>query len=286
MQQRRFAGFEQIFDFFNLKCASTRRFAHGEFALRAGETTVVFFDHATAIRTRRFQRSIVARHGVGFVFFGTLDDDLRHFGDFAHEGIALQFAPLHLREFIFPVTRQFGRGQLLHAQTTQQREQLKRFGRRVNFASFAHEVFLGQQPFDDRGARRGRAQSFAAHGFFQFGVIQQFARAFHRREQSRLGVARRWAGLQGFRLDFFGLHGFVFGHRHQHVVVFLLIAPVNHQPARVGQYATFGFEMVSRDLGHACGDHEFGGGEKYGHEAFDHQIVEFLLRFGQMFRRL
>ena len=180
MQQRRFAGFEQVLNFGDFKRAPTWGFTHIEFALRAGKTSVVFFDHAAATRAGRFECRIIPWNSVGLVFFGALDDDLRHLRNFAHECVALEFAAFHLRKFIFPVARQFRRGQLLHTQSAQKGQQLKRFGSRDDFAPLAHKVFFSQQTFDNRRARCRRAQAFTAHGGFEFLIVEQFARAFHR----------------------------------------------------------------------------------------------------------
>ena len=180
MQQRRFAGFEQVLNLGNFKRAPTGGFAHVELTLRAGKASVVFFDHATTTRAGGFERGVIPWNSVGLVFFGAFDDDLRHLRDFAHECVALEFAAFHLCEFVFPVACEFGRGQLLHTQSAQKGEQLKRFGGRDDFASLAHKVFFSQQTLDNRRARRRCTQTFTAHGGFEFLIVEQFARAFHR----------------------------------------------------------------------------------------------------------
>ena len=172
MQQRRFAGFEQVLNLGNFKRAPTGGFAHVELTLRAGKASVVFFDHATTTRAGGFERGVIPWDGVGLVFFGAFDDDLGHLRDFAHEGVALEFAALHLREFVFPVACEFRRGQFFHTQSAQKGQQLKCFGGRDDFAPLAHKVFFSQQALDNCRARCGRTQTLTTHGGFEFFIIQ------------------------------------------------------------------------------------------------------------------
>ena len=90
--------------------------------------------------------AVVARHGVGFEFFGALDDDLRHFGDFTHEAVSrCNSPPLHLRGLFSQLPVSSGE---VNSSRSKPRSSVRTvfYCRRVNFASFAHEVFLGQQP--------------------------------------------------------------------------------------------------------------------------------------------
>ena len=152
----------------------------------AGVAAVVFFDDAAAVRAGRFQGGVVAGNGVAVVFFGFFDHALGHGGNFGHEGVAAEFALLHLRQLVFPLAGQLGFGQLFHAQAAQQRHQLEGFGGRNQLAAFAQHVFFGDQALNRRGAGGWRAQAFFLHGFAQLVVVNRFAGAFHRAQQRRL----------------------------------------------------------------------------------------------------
>ena len=92
----------------------------------------------------------------------------------------------HLGQLVFPFAGQFGPGQLLHPQATQQRHQLERLGGRDQLAAFAQHVFLVDQPLDDARARGRGAQALFMHRCAQFIVLYGFAGAFHGTEQRRL----------------------------------------------------------------------------------------------------
>src|SRR5690606_34664909 len=74
---------EQGLDFLDLELPSPGDLGDGEIALgaRAGEPLVVLLHHATALGARRAQGGVVARHGVGPVVLGALDDAARHLLD-------------------------------------------------------------------------------------------------------------------------------------------------------------------------------------------------------------
>ena len=76
---------------------------------------------------------------------------------------------------------------------------------------------------------------------------------------------------------------FIWGDRNQHVVFFLLVAPINGLPACVDQDAPFCLEMMRQHLGDARGHEVFCHRKKHRHEAFNHQVVQFLLGFAQVF---
>ena len=170
---------QQFLDFRNFKLTAARRLAHREFALGAGEATIIFLDHAATIRTRRQQRRIVAGDGVVIVFLGALDDDLGQLRDFAHELFTADGAALDLRQLVFPFAGQFRFGQFIDTEAVQQRHQLERLGSRHHFPTFAQQVFFVQQTFDDGSARRRRAEALAGHCFAQLAIVQQLAGAFH-----------------------------------------------------------------------------------------------------------
>ena len=76
---------------------------------------------------------------------------------------------------------------------------------------------------------------------------------------------------------------FFWGDSDQHVVFFLLIAPVDGLPACIDQYTPFCLEMMRQYLGDACGHQVFCCGEKHRHKAFNDQIIQLLLGFAQIF---
>jgi hypothetical protein len=65
----------------------------------------------------------------------------------------------------------------------------------MQFAAVAVQVFLGEQAFDGRRARRRGAEAALGHGFAQFLVVDQLAGAFHGGEQRGFREARRRLGL-------------------------------------------------------------------------------------------
>ncbi len=224
-------------------------------------------------------------------------DLLGHRGDLGHEGLALEAALLHLRELVLPVAGQLGRGQLLHAQAAQQRHQLEGLGGGDQLAALAQQVLLGEQAFDDGRARGRRAQALLGHGLAQLVVVDQLARAFHRRQQRRFGVARRRLGLQGLDVGVLGADQLARLHRHEHraagarlgVLVGGFLA-VDGLPARLDQHLAVGLERVGPgrrlDGGDPRRDLEFGRREEHRQEALDDQVVELGLGLGQAARRL
>ena len=116
-------------------------------------------------------------------------------------------------------------------QPAQQRDERKRLRRRLQFAPVAVNVFFPDQTFDDRRARRRRAETLLAHRLAQFLVLDQFARAFHRAEQRRFRIARRRFGHVRLDFDLRGLHRFVRLHRHEARRVIGLRLPCHKPPA-------------------------------------------------------
>ena len=124
-----------------------------------------------------------------------------HLGDLVHEGIAIEFAALHLRELELPLAGELGHRELGHAQTPQQREQLEGLGGGDEVAAFPDQVVLVDQTFDDLRSGRRRAKPLGAHGLAQIFVVDQLARAFHCRQQRGLIEACRRPGRQRDRVD-------------------------------------------------------------------------------------
>ena len=131
------------------------------------------------------QRGVVTRNRVTVVFLGFFDHALGHGGNLGHEGFAAQLAVLHLVELVLPLAREFGFGQLLHAQPAQQGHQLEGLGGGDQLTALAQHVFLGDQSLDDAGACGRCAQAFLLHGFAVLVVFHGFAGVFHRAEQGR-----------------------------------------------------------------------------------------------------
>ena len=101
---------DQCFNFLIFKLPARNDFPQGEVAVFIGalKLLVRLLDDPPAFGTRHFQFAKVARDGVVFVPFGLSHDAAGHFGNFAHEGGALQLAPLHLLKLKFPVAGEFG----------------------------------------------------------------------------------------------------------------------------------------------------------------------------------
>ena len=210
----------------------------------AGVAAVVLLDHAAAVRAGRRQRRVVAGNGVAVVLLGLADDPLGHLRDLLHEGLALEVALLHLGELVLPVAGQLGLGQVLDAEAAQQGHQLERLGARHQLAALAVDVLLVDQAFDDRGPRRRRAQALLLHRLAQLVVVDQLAGAFHRRQQRRLGVARRRPGLQRLDVDALGARQLAGGDGHQVGVVLLRLAAVDREPAGLDHDLAVGLEAV------------------------------------------
>ena len=170
-------------------------------------------------------------------------------------------------------------------EAAQQREQLEGLGGGDQFPALAHQVVLGDQPFDDRGARGRRAKALLGHRLAQLVVVDELARAFHRREQRGLAVARRRPGGQRLHLGAQRVHLLARLHGHQRGVGlatagdagFLERAAVDGQPPGVGHHAALGLERMLFDHGDPGGHHVFGRREEHGQEAPHDQVVDALL---------
>ena len=106
--------------------------------------------------------------------------------------VALELAVLHLRELELPLG-----GELRARRAPGTPRPCSSVISENAFAvgdellAFAVDVALDDQPFDDLRARRRRAEALLAHRLAQLVVLDQLARAFHRREQRAFVVARR-----------------------------------------------------------------------------------------------
>ncbi len=198
-------------------------------------------------------------------------------------------ALFHLGELVLPVAGELGLGQVLDAEAAQQRHQLERLRARHELAPFAVDVLLVDQALDDRGARRRGAEALFLHRLAQLVVVDQLAGAFHRREQRRLGVARRRLGLERLDVDALGARQLVLGDRDQVRVVLLRLAPVDREPAGLDHHLAVGLEP---EFLAGLGDgrdprrhHELGRREEDGEEALGDHVVELGLDLRQALRR-
>jgi len=85
----------------------------------------------------------------------------------------------------------------------------------------------------------GRAEPLAGHRRAQFVVLDQLAGAFHRRQQGRLGVARRRPGLQAGGLDLPRGHLLAGIDLDQGALLLHRLLAVDRQPARLDQHLAF-----------------------------------------------
>ena len=197
---------------------------------------------------------------------------------------------LHLRELELPFAGELRLGELLHAETAQQRHELKRLRGRNQLAPLAEHVLLVQQAFDDRRARRGGAEPLLLHRIPQLVVFHQLAGAFHGAKQRRFRVAGGRPGLESLGRDGFGGHRFTRGDRHQALrpfgILVLRFLPVDREPAGPDQHLALGLEAViqrTRDPGR---DQVFRRREEHRHEAARDEIVELLFGLREILRRL
>ncbi len=164
-----------------------------EVALLALELAVVLLHHAAALRAGHAYRGV---HHVRYLALLDHRNHLAHeLGDLLHELVALQLAGLDQLQLVFPLSGKLGRGELDQMQHVQREEQRKGLRRRHQLATVPSDVFLADQAFDDGGARRRRPEPLRLHRGAQLVVLDQLARALHRREQRRFRVARRRLGL-------------------------------------------------------------------------------------------
>jgi hypothetical protein len=169
-------------------------------ALLALKLAVVFLDRPAALRTRRRHRRV--HHVRNLAVLDDADEIAHQVPDLAHELIACHIAVLDQLELVLPFAGELGRSELDDAEHVQRKEQREGLGRRDELATFPMDVLLLQQSFDDRCAGRGRAKPLGLHRGAQLVVLDELARAFHRREQGRLGVARRRLRAIGLRRHF------------------------------------------------------------------------------------
>ena len=230
----------QRFGFACLQLATRENFPEGKIALHAGKLLVVLVDFSTALGTRHGERTKIAGDRIVLKILGLSDNMLGHVNNFFHEFLARHLPLLHERKLLFPVRRQLRRIQLRNAQPMQRNHERGRLGGRHEFASFAINVLLVEQPLNGSGTRCRRPQSFFLHGGSEFFVVNRFTRAFHGRKQCGFRIARRGFGRICFDLDRLGLDLFARLHRGQiggrSFVVDL--STIHGQPTGVYQYLT------------------------------------------------
>ncbi len=223
-----------------------------------------------------------------FEAFGLVHDAPGHGGNLLHELFVVKLGALDLLELEFPVAGQFRRAEFRHRQPAQEGDQREGLGGGLEFAALAHQVPFIQQPFDNRGAGGGGAQTLGQHGLAQFLVVHQFARAFHGGKQRGFRETRRRTGLQPLDFHADSLHGFARGDRRQvgRGVVRRQGAPVNFEPAGADQHFPFAFEVFARSRGDAGGDQVFRRRIKHRQKPADNQIINLAIVFRQIPGRL
>ena len=172
-------------------------------------------------------------------------------------------------------------------QPAQQCDERKRLRHGLQFAAVTRDVFLPEQPFDDRRAGGGCAETFVRHRLAQFFVVDQFARAFHRSEQRRFGIARRRFGDVRFDFDLLRLDRLTGFHRgkRRRVVGLCGFLAIDGEPARVDHDFTFALERLVLDAGDARSHEEFCRRIKDREEPFRDEIVKLLFRLAQRLGR-
>ena len=237
-----------------------------------------------AFRAWHFQGAEIPGNRVVLKLPGTIHNAPGHVGDSGHELAAADFAPLHFPQLKLPFPRQLRLGQFLHAQAVQQLHQRKRLRRGLQLTAVAMNVILVNQSFDNRRARRRRAEAFLAHRFAQFVVVHQFARTFHRRQQRRFGISCRRFRHVFLDLDGAGRHGFArFDRGKTGRFLRIRLFAIDREPAWIDQYFAGALERFARHPGEAVGFQKFRGRIKNRQKPLCHQVVKFLLRLGQMF---
>ena len=159
------------------------------------------------------ERGEIAGDRVALVVLGLADDVLGHLHDLVHEDGTRELAVLHLRELELPLGGELGREELRDAEPVQQRHQRERLRGGRELLALAMDVALADEAFDDRRARGRRAEALLAHRLAKLVVLDGLARAFHRRQQRALVVARRRPRDERVDVDLLGVHLLVRLHR-------------------------------------------------------------------------
>ena len=198
---------------------------------------------------------------------------------------------LHLPQLELPVAGQLGLGQFLNPEAVEQRQQHERLAGRLQFIAVAEQVFLGDEALDDRGARGRCAEAALAHGFAQFLVVHQFARAFHRAEQRGFRVTRRRLGHRVAQVDVAGLDLFVRLHGHEVRAALLAFRDdgrflaVHFEPAGLEQNLALGLERLALDARDARGHEMLGRRIKHREKTPRDEVVNLVLDLVQALRR-
>ena len=170
--------------------------AAGILARPAGEALAVLDDVAPADRAR----PEVGPRDADLLELGVelADRAARELGDVVHEALARLLAVLDPPEPVLPVAGQARRRQRVPVEQPDHVQPLLRAHQRAPLALDVADV---DQPLDDRGARRRRADAGVLHRLAQLVVVDELAGGLHRGEQRRVGVAPRRLGLLALRAD-------------------------------------------------------------------------------------
>ena len=289
LQRTDLAFRQQLVDFRGFPLPAGDHFPQLVVALFAGEVLVAFVDLGSAARAGRVQGTEV---GVGkFTGLDPLDHLARLVHDMAHELVATEATMFHFPELVFPFAGELRRADFVDLELFQREQERESFGRRLQFAAVAMQVFLSQQTLDGGGAGGRGAEAALGHGLAQFLVLDQFAGAFHGGQQCGFREARWRLGGLGLDLDILCPDALVLFQRRQvHRLTrffagFLRLLAVYRQPARRHQYLAFGLEGFLLDAGDARRDVVFGGGIENAEETFGDEVVDLLFRLGKVLRR-
>ena len=152
-----------------------------------------------------------------------------------------------------------------------------------------HDIAIVNEALDNGRTRRRRAEALLAHGFAQFLVFNQFARAFHRGKKCRLAKTRRRFGFVVGYLDIEHFCRFVRHNRHERLIVTCSLhsrfASVNGEPASILNDLAVCLECILINPRDPRRHFKLRCREKDADEAaFDH-VVNFLLPFIEAVRR-
>ncbi len=132
--------------------------------------------------------------------------------DVLHEALARVLSLLDPAQAVLPVAGQIGRGEGVAVEQAHHVEALLGGHQR---ATVALDVADGDQPLDDRRARRGGADSRVLHRLAQLVVVDELAGGLHRAQQRGVAVAARRLGFLAGALDLARLHVLAFDQPRQ-----------------------------------------------------------------------
>ena len=217
----------------------------------AGVAAEVFHHFTAALRAAVLQMNRIAeRHGFTFVLLRRGHDLFRHIADTGHEFLAGKRPLLDLSETALPFAGQFRFRQFLNLESLKERKQLNALRGRTQLASFADQVLLQNQAFNNGRAGSRRADAFVLHGGAKRVILDHLARAFHGGEQRGFRVTRRRLRHLVEDIDVAGLHRFIRSDGRKRIGRIALTA-VNLAPAGLREHFAAGPELIFAHRRHA-----------------------------------